>query len=142
MFLQDQEGEAGGQEVFPTKRGNGDMLFAGGDQGPRASCPCWSQSVLVGMASQDAVGARSQRHRHGKLTCGWMLAGGEQGWVWRENTGRQGQGCREVGGNDWGCTRLQAEEKALGEEVCSGMEVPRFPGPSAGQSFGKGRGWG
>lgn len=66
------------------------MLFAGGDQELGASCPCWSQSVLVGMANQDTVGEADM----------WVDAGGR----------RTGLGVvREHGG-----ARARAAQKLVG----------------------------
>lgn len=88
VFLQDQEeGEAEGQEVLPTKRGG--MLacvFAGGDQGPQGILPPAGHRVLVGMTSQDAAGEADA----------WVDAG-------RMCEGTRGcQGCAEEGSEGLG----------------------------------------
>lgn len=100
-----EKGRQGVKRCFLQKEGNADMLFAGGDQGPQASCPCCSQNVLVGMTSQDAAGEADK----------WVDAGGRRTGlgVAREHGGARARAAEMVG-MPGRCTRLQAEEKAFG----------------------------
>lgn len=85
------------------------MLLVGGDQGPRASCPHCSQSVPVGMASQDAAGEADK----------WVDAGGRRtGLGVARGHGAPGRGCTEDGENAWALHQASGRGEGIWGKRC------------------------